>query len=151
MTGATRTVAGLLLAGTTLAGSAQAQDIGKAGPYNARFLQGGIGIERPLERAGALVAAGAPYTIATWVDVGTQNDASGTLIRLGIPPIERALSLENGRMVLRDGASVLRGAVITKGWHHLAAVSDGARVTLYLDGRRVGGGAARARDRKSVV
>ncbi|WP_236552923.1 glycosyl hydrolase 2 galactose-binding domain-containing protein [Sphingomonas sp. 8AM] len=141
---ATRMIAGLLLAGTVLAGSVRAQEIGNAGPYNARFLQGGIGIERPLERADALVAAGAPYTIATWVDAGARNDASGTLIRLGIPATGRALSLENGRMVLRDGASVLRGAVVPKGWHHLAAVSDGARVTLYLDGRRVGGGAARA-------
>lgn len=141
---ATTMVAGLLLAGTTLAGAALAQEIGNAGPYNARFLQGGIGIERPLERADALVAANAPYTIATWVDAGARNDASGTLIRLGTPASGRALSLESGRMVLRDGTTVLRGAVVPNGWHHLAAVSDGARVTLYLDGRRVGGGVARS-------
>ena len=133
-----------VIAGMLLAGSAQAQEIGNAGPYNARFLQGGVGIERPLEHAEALVAAGAPYTIATWVDAGAANDASGTLIRLGIPGSARALSLEMGRMVLRDGTTVLRGGMVPKGWHHLAAVSDGARVTLYLDGRRVGGGAARS-------
>lgn len=144
MTRATLTLAGLLLAGTMLAGAAIAQEVGNAGPYNARLLSGGIGIERPLEQATALAAAGAPYTIATWVQADTTPAGEVTLVRLGAEGAARALLLDDGRVVVRDGATLIRGATLAKGWHHLAAVSDGARVTLYVDGRRTASGAARA-------
>ncbi|WP_083500529.1 glycosyl hydrolase 2 galactose-binding domain-containing protein [Sphingomonas endophytica] len=142
---ATFTSAGLLLAGTMLAcGPVAAQQIGNSGPYNARFLEGGIGIERPLDRADALVAAGAPYTIATWVQADDARTGDVTLMRIGDASASRTLLLDDGRVALRDGDTLVRGATLPKGWHHVAAVSDGTRVTLYLDGRRVGGGGARA-------
>ena len=137
--------AGLLLAATMLtAAGVAAQEIGNAGPYNARFLAGGIGVERPLEGADALVAAGRGYTIATWIEADASPAGEVVLVRIGDPDAARALSLRDGRVELRDGRVVIRGVAVPRGWHHLAAVSDGGRVTLYLDGRRVGGGTARA-------
>ena len=138
-----------LLAGTGLALgatiAARADVPGNGGPYNVRSLAGGIGIERPLARADALVAAGAPYTLSAWVLPDATQDGVVTLIALGAAPTQRALLLEGGRLVLRDGAAVVRGPALTPGkWVHVAAVSDGARATLYVDGRRVGAGAARA-------
>ena len=49
----------LLLAST--ATSTMAQAPGNTGPYNAAFLKGGIGIERPLQGSDAALAAGAPW------------------------------------------------------------------------------------------
>ncbi len=142
---ATITSAAMLLTGTMLASiPVAAQEIGNAGPYNAHVLAGGIGIDRPLERAAALVAAGAPYTIATWVEVDHVDKGEVTLVRVGDAAMSRALVLDDGQVALRDGAALIRGAAVTKGWHHLAAVSDGTRAMLYLDGRRVGGGRAPA-------
>lgn len=142
---ATITSAAMLLTGTMLASiPVAAQEIGNAGPYNAHVLSGGIGIDRPLERAAALVAAGASYTIATWVEVDHVDKGEVTLVRVGDAAMSRALVLDDGQLALRDGAALIRGAAVTKGWHHLAAVSDGTRAMLYLDGRRVGGGRAPA-------
>lgn len=138
-----------LLAGTGLAlgatMAARADVPGSGGPYNVRSLAGGIGIERPLARADALIAAGAPYTLSAWVRPDSVQDGAVTLIALGAAPTQRALLLDGGRLMLRDGAATVRGPALSPGkWVHVAAVSDGARATLYVDGRRVGGGAARA-------
>ncbi|MBM7407381.1 MULTISPECIES: glycosyl hydrolase 2 galactose-binding domain-containing protein [Sphingomonas] len=136
----------MLLASVTLAQlPAAAQVPGNGGPYNAHVLNGGIGIERPLEQADALVAAGAPYTIATWVrpDAGLRGEV--VLVQLGDAAANRALVLADGRIGLRDGGTLVRGGAVPAGsWHHVAAVSDGSRVTLYLDGRAVARGSARS-------
>ncbi|WP_375271200.1 LamG-like jellyroll fold domain-containing protein [Sphingomonas sp.] len=115
------------------------------GPYNAHVLQGGIGIERPLEQADALVAVGAPYTLSTWVrpDAGLRGEV--VLVQLGDAAARRALVLADGRIGLRDGATLIRGGAVPAGsWHHVAATSDGSRVTLYVDGRAVARGSARS-------
>jgi beta-galactosidase/beta-glucuronidase len=133
----------ILLAASALSGAALAEVPVNGGPYNAHVLAGGIGIERPLERGDALAAAGAPYTLSTWVRAMTRASGEVVLIRLGDAAAARALSLTDGRLTLRDGTTAVRGGAITPGtWHHVAAVSDGRRATLYLDGRRVAGGAA---------
>ncbi|PCD02830.1 glycoside hydrolase family 2 [Sphingomonas spermidinifaciens] len=141
----------LLLAGAALLPlAAAAQQIAgptNVGPYNAAFLEGGVGIDRPLERAETLVAAGAPYTISAWVRPDARQPGEVVLVALGDPAAAcRCLSLDEGRLTLRDGdARVTARAPIAAGrWTHVAAVSDGSSVTLYIDGRRAGIGAARA-------
>jgi hypothetical protein len=122
-----------------------AQVPGNGGPYNASFLPGGIGIERPLEGGDAIAAAGAAYTITAWVKPDARQAGEATLVALGGTGPARALALVDGRLTLRDGSAVVRGPAIAAGrYTHVAAVSDGARVTLYVDGRRVAQGAARA-------
>lgn len=139
------TRAALWLAGSILATPAIAGVPVGGGPYNARFLPSGIGIERALEGADRLAAAGAPYTLSAWVRADARQAGEAVLIAIGSPQARRALSLADGRLLLRDGTAALRGpAVATGAWTHVAAVSDGARVRLYVDGREVAAGAARA-------
>jgi hypothetical protein len=138
-------IASMLLAGVALAAlPATGQTPVNGGPYNAHVLTGGIGIERPLEQAETLVPAGAAYTLATWVRVDTRDASEVVLVQIGRDTARRALVLAGGRLGLRDGATLVRGAVVGQGWHHLAASSDGAHITLFIDGRVVGGGRAAA-------
>ncbi|GAA0734045.1 glycosyl hydrolase 2 galactose-binding domain-containing protein [Sphingomonas japonica] len=142
------------LAATMLAGaatSAQGQDILPAaameapaatnlGPYNASFLEGSIGIDRPVANADALTAADAPYTLSTWVRPTARQTGAVVLIALGTPGGAcRCLVLRDGRPVAIDGtASVSAGGAIAAGrWTHITASSDGRRLTLYVDGKRV--------------
>ncbi len=141
----------LLLAGAALLPlAATAQQVAgptNVGPYNAAFLEGGIGIDRPLERAEALVAAGAPYTISTWVKPEARQPGEAVLVALGDPRGAcRCLSLDDGRLSLRDGdaRASARAAIAAGRWTHVAAVSDGSTVTLYIDGKRAGGSSAKA-------
>lgn len=116
------------------------------GPYNARFLAGGVGIERPLADADALVRAGAAYTLSAWVRPDLRQDGVVTLIALGDPAGTacRCLRLESGKLAFVDGAARITGGpvVAPNRWSHIAIVSDGERLTLYVDGRQVAHGAA---------
>ena len=111
------------------------------GPYNAAFLAGGIGIERELKGADRLVAAGAPFALSAWVRPDARQEDSVALIGVGDPASGacRCLTLENGRLGLADGGSVAvsNAFVEPDRWSHVAASSDGRRVTLYVNGRAV--------------
>ncbi|WP_294320569.1 LamG-like jellyroll fold domain-containing protein [uncultured Sphingomonas sp.] len=127
-----------LLAG--VAGVAGAQVPVNGGPYNASFLPGGIGIERPVE--GPVTQAGAPYSVTLWVKGDARQAGVVPLVALGDA---RVLALKDGRLTLTDGSATLAGPALTPGrWTQVAAVSDGTRATLYVDGRRVATGAARS-------
>jgi len=136
----------LMLLATSLPLTLAAQVPGNAGPYNVRILAGGIGVERSLTGADAAVAAGAAWTLSAWVRAEATGDA--VLIAIGDPAGPcRCLALENGRVVAQDGASRARGGALPAGrWSHIAAVSDGRTLILYVDGRAVaraqGGGGA---------
>jgi hypothetical protein len=117
-----------------------AQAPGNVGPYNAAFLKGGIGIERPLQRAETIVAAGAPWSISTWVRPDEAR-SDGILVSVGDPQgTTRRLELRDGRPQAGDGVrTVIGGLALAAGkWTHLAATSDGETLTLYVDGRRAG-------------
>ena len=77
-----------------------------AGPWNARFVAGGIGIERDLPADSPLLAANAQWTISGWVK--RDPDASGTIVMMGADA--RSLSLDTqGRLVMRTGT-------VTRSW-----------------------------------
>ncbi|MEH3101283.1 glycosyl hydrolase 2 galactose-binding domain-containing protein [Sphingomonas adhaesiva] len=121
------------------------------GPYNVSVLPGGIGAERAIEGAAgtALAAEGAPYTLSAWVKPDAKQAGVVPLIGIGAA---RELVLADGRLTLVDGATRLGGAAVAPArWTHVAAVSDGARVALYVDGRRVASGAARSAATTPVV
>lgn len=129
-----------LLASVAGAGVVGAQVPVNGGPYNASFLTGGIGIERPVE--GPVTQAGAPYSVTLWVKGDTRQMGLVPLVALGDA---RVLALKDGRLTLTDGSATLTGPAIAPGrWTQVAAVSDGTRATLYVDGRRVATGAARS-------
>ncbi|WP_294325715.1 LamG-like jellyroll fold domain-containing protein [uncultured Sphingomonas sp.] len=127
-----------LLAGAGWGGIAAAQVPANGGPYNASFLTGGIGIERPV--TGPVTAAGAPYAITLWIKADARQNGTVPLVAIGDG---RVLSLDDGRLALRDGDATLAGPAIAPGrWTQVAVSSDGRRATLYVDGRRVATGVA---------
>ncbi|MBO9712250.1 hypothetical protein [Sphingomonas sp.] len=72
-----------LLACATSPAAAQVPENG--GRYNARFLQGGVGIERDLRDADALVRAGAACSISSWVWPDSVRDGHAMLIAIDDP------------------------------------------------------------------
>ncbi|KQM32164.1 glycoside hydrolase family 2 [Sphingomonas sp. Leaf10] len=128
-------------------GIAAAQVPANGGPYNASFLSGGIGIERPID--GPVLSAGAPYSVTLWIKGAARQAGMVPLVAIGDA---RVLGLDDGRLMLRDGASTIAGPAIAPGrWTQVAVVSDGSRATLYVDGRRVAAGAARASATQGIL
>ena len=72
------------------------------GPYNGRFLEGGIGLTKPLQAHEALAVATVNWTLSLWLktdDAGTTAVVAG-LGRLGDGSV-RMLALEEGRPAFR--------------------------------------------------
>src|ERR1044072_5836798 len=135
-----RTVLTLLLACAFVV-SAQAAGPENGGPYNASFLEGGVGIERELKNAERLIAAGAPFRISAWVRPDARQSGSVVLLALGDARTEscRCLTLDGGHLSFHaGGATVSSDAAVAPGrWTHVAASFDGSVLTRYADGRRV--------------
>ncbi|AIT06466.1 glycosyl hydrolase [Sphingomonas taxi] len=119
--------------------------IANAGPYNVAILAGGIGVERPLDKAGDAVASGASWTFSTWVRPDA-SAANGILIAVGDPlGACRCLGLIDGRLNVTDGTVRMTGGgrLAAGRWTQVAAVADGRMLTLYVDGRAVATRASR--------
>jgi beta-galactosidase/beta-glucuronidase len=132
-----------------LAGAVAAPAVGavpdNGGPYNARFLAGSIGIERDLKGADGLIAAGAPYTISTWVRPDATQAGRATLIAVGEGDACRCLALHGGQLMYSDGAATVLSSRVQPGrWTHVAVVSDGSEYRIYVDGRQVTRATARS-------
>jgi hypothetical protein len=137
-------IAAALFGTAALPCATQAQS--NQGPYNAAFLKGGIGIERPLAESDASLSQGAAWSLTTWVRPDAARD-TGTLIAVGAGDgASRRLELRDGYAVAVDGAAIVRssGRLEAGAWTNVAAVSDGRTLTLYVNGRRVGGTPARS-------
>ena len=135
----------LLLACAFAAGAA-ANVPENGGPYNATFLEGGVGLERELKGAERLVAAGAPFRMSAWVRPDARQEGSVVLVALGDPRGEgcRCLTLDGGRLSFHGvGVGVSADAAVEPGrWTHVAVSYDGREVTLYAEGKRVASRAA---------
>ena len=138
-----------LLLACVLAAQAAAQVPENGGPYNATFLEGGVGIERELKGAERLAAAGAPFAVYAWVRPDARQGGGDAVVLVGLGDAQsglcRCLALVNGRLAFRGaGVQVDSEMPIEPGrWTHVAASYDGREVTLYADGRRVANRAAR--------
>jgi hypothetical protein len=112
------------------------------GPYNAAFLQGGIGIDRDLTLP--LLAAQASLTFSAWVLPQELGHGTVTLIALGNPAqATRSLALVDGRPALitgRDSRLIAATSLPAGRWTHLVGTlsPDGAK--LYVDGRAAASG-----------
>ena len=109
------------------------------GPYNASFLEGGVGIQRELPTTAPLLAAGSPYTMSAWVRPDRAQPNWVALIALGAGLASRCLALDHGKLAVADGARRLVSPVaIAPGrWTLVTATSDGHALTLFVAGRRV--------------
>ncbi|MGN6374094.1 MAG: glycosyl hydrolase 2 galactose-binding domain-containing protein [Sphingomonas sp.] len=143
----------LLACAASWALAAHASVPDQAGPYNGHFLAGGIGVSNDLPAQSAIGAAGHAFTLSSWVKPEARQDGAVTLIALGDPAgTSRRLELVDGKLVYQGARTISSRAVIAPGsWHHVAAVSDGSAVTLYVDGKRVGGGASAAQQVANTI
>ncbi|WP_295525752.1 LamG-like jellyroll fold domain-containing protein [Novosphingobium sp. Chol11] len=132
-----------LVLAALLAPTASAQTpLVNGGPYNARFLEGGIGIDRALPAGAPLLAAGAAFSYSTWLRPAARQPGFVPLIAVGEPTPAgcRCLGLDDGRLAFAMGETLVRagqGTIAEGRWTHVAAVSDGASLRLYVDGREV--------------
>src|ERR1700679_1107172 len=111
------------------------------GPYNAAFLDGGVGLTRALSGQAAPLAAQAPWSMAGWLRMAHRQPGQVIVCAVGDIAGEKwwGLAVRDGSLSLVVGSTTLRGgAALEAGrWYALAAVFDGAAAHLYLDGREV--------------
>ena len=118
------------------------------GPYNAEFPAGGDGLSRPLAgaSAGETLPAGAPWSLSGWVRISGAQPGQALAAGIGDLASGRFLAVgSDGFAVVTSGTEIKGGDAPRPGdWRFVAAVSDGARVTLHVDGKTVAQGAAPA-------
>jgi beta-galactosidase/beta-glucuronidase len=111
------------------------------GPYNARFLEGGIGIERNLAADSFAIDAGAPFTLSGWIRPLRIQPNRILIAAIGDPRGAcLCLALTGGR--LSFGSAIAPRPLRAGAWQAVAAVSDGRNLRLYVDGTLVASGAA---------
>ncbi len=149
----------LVLSAVFVAPAMSAQSIPEEayGPYSAIFLPDGLGLIKPLappapldpryqgpQPPDPLTAGAAQWTLAFWFHSSEPN-LSGVTLLAGIGDAAgddaRFIGIENNHLGLwlgkAQGTAHLLTAAMPLGegdWHFAAAVSDGARVTLYSGG-----------------
>ncbi len=109
------------------------------GPYNAHILAGGRGLAKSLPVDDPILSPRAPWTISAWVEFAPASPATVAIAGVGDPAAKsfRFFALLDGKLALRlrDAWTLVSAAPFDrKGWHFLAATSDGSTVTLYVDG-----------------
>ncbi len=113
------------------------------GPYNDVFLDGGMGVVRPLSPDNILLKAGQPFSIAGWINPARIKQGRVVIASIGSAPESecRCLVLESGMPGLFVGPGkgvVANAALITGQWQAVAATYDGSVVRLYVNGRDAG-------------
>ena len=115
------------------------------GPYNARILQGGDGLRKPMVARDTVLRADSPWTLYGWVQ--TDMPITAPLLVAGVGDVadeySRFLGLDAGKLMLWMGAynSFTAPLTVTLGrWQFLAATFDGSTFRLYSDGTQVGQG-----------
>jgi archaellum component FlaF (FlaF/FlaG flagellin family) len=120
------------------------------GPWNAIFLQGGIGLNYPIEEHDTVQMASAPWTLYAWIQPNLPLTEPALIGGLGSTADEysRMLAASSNAVILWDGPdNSLRfplpaGTTITPGsWHFIAATFDGDKTfRVYFDGSLAGSG-----------
>ncbi len=122
---------------------AAAQTSSVYGPYNADLPRGGDGLAKPL--AGSPLPAEGPWSLQGWIAPATASVGRVVVAGVGDPASGgRFIGLEDGAPAVWAGGAAVKGATALKpgSWSHVAAVSDGTTVTLYVDGAKAGEGPA---------
>ena len=119
------------------------------GPYSGHFLQGGIGLTKPLPAADPILKANAPWTLSAWVEFSPPPTAPTLIAGAGDARDEdsRFFAIVDGLPELRFGrghAVRATSPVNLSGWHLLAATFEGSEARLYVDGVDVAHGPLQA-------
>jgi len=112
------------------------------GPYNVEFLEGGIGLSRPLSADAAPLAAGTPWSMSGWARIAHRQSGEVILAAVGdtVHGEWRGIALADGALsfIVGPSAAVHATTALEEGrWYAIAAVFDGAAAHLYLDGREI--------------
>jgi beta-galactosidase/beta-glucuronidase len=127
------------------------------GPFNARFLEGGEGIDKSIDANDALLKGDASWTIMAWVRTGEIESDTVLLGGFGEPAHDdgRYLGLREGRAVLVTSAAdplvAAQKPIPANTWHLLAATFDAGVARLYVDGAQVGSAKARLSDAQATL
>src|ERR1035438_1664336 len=110
------------------------------GPYNVTILQGGVGMSRSLPDDLSILAAGAAWSMASWIKVDVDQPGLVILAALGRCDSDNGIRLMQGagRLALRlpDGQLLQTHANMPIGqWTAVAATADGKMLRLYIDGK----------------
>jgi hypothetical protein len=113
------------------------------GPYNDVFLDGGMGVVRPLSPDNILLKAGQPFSIAGWINPARIKQGRVVIASIGRAADSewRCVVLENGvpGLFVGPGKGIVSGATLMPGqWQAVAATYDGNVVHLYVNGRDAG-------------
>ena len=115
------------------------------GPFNIDFPQGGPGIARKLPDApgGWQVGGTQRWSLGGWVELRDVPARAAIVAGVGTPAQGAMLAVSADSVSLIGNGPPLGGAahLAAGAWHRLLAVSDGARVRLWLDGRVIAEGA----------
>ena len=111
------------------------------GPFNVSILEGGVGVQRPLDSRASLLDAGAPWSIAGWLRTSRRQGGEIIVSAIGAPSQGnwRGISLRDGTLSLVAGSSSLHtnAALESNRWYAVAAIYDGSLARLYLDGHQL--------------
>ncbi len=135
----TRSLWGSALAALVAASATPAHAGDNLGPYNATFLQGGVGEIRPLAADSPLLAAGAAWALTGWIRFTSAEPGTVIIAGVGNPHADdcRCLILQGGRLGVRFGSGQqLKSDEVLDAtqWHAVAATYDGTTARLYIDG-----------------
>ena len=116
------------------------------GPYNGSFLADGLGLKQVIaNKQDSLLRADAPWTLLCWFRTAEPVTTRELVAGLGETSSEypRYLAVDAGHVTFwmgKDNQVSAPAALPPNAWHLIAATSDGARVTLYSDGKAAGSG-----------
>ncbi len=119
------------------------------GPYNAIFIQGGIGLEYPIEPRDTVQMASAPWTLYAWIQPSLPLTQPALIGGLGSTRDEysRFLAASSSQVILWDGPDNALDFPLPAGitlapdsWHFLAATFDNNTFRVYVDGSLAGSG-----------
>lgn len=141
-----RVIVSALLASSLFAAipAASAQVTEGRGPFNAVFLEGGVGITLDLPAGDGAEEANAPTTLSAWVKAERVAKGDVVLVAIGDTAQGRVLLLRDGRPAVRAGDAIVTAAkaLLPGHWTHLVATVEDGRAVVYVDGRAAARGGA---------
>ncbi len=121
--------------------ASRSQPVSTFGPFNVDFPQGGDGYARALPGSGWRAGGGTRWSLYGWVEPRDNNARPVLVGGIGGPGAASYLAVAPGRVGFWNGSRFVQAPAPTsssRGWRFLAAVADGVRVHLYVDGTEVG-------------
>lgn len=123
-------------------GAAMPDPADNVGPYNLTFLEGGVGLTRPLAADSPFLTANGSWSITGWLLPGLQQPGDVIVAAVGGTSARlcRCLVLHDGKLQLRAGGSRITAAQAAQvaTWQAIAATYDGRSLRLYVDGQLAG-------------